>query len=1124
MSLISSSIAGGTFIARAEAGRPLAYVSDSLLTMLGYARQDFEKNCGGRLSGIIHPGDLQRVQEVCADPQNDYYEEEYRIRKADGNLIWVLEKGRLTTDGDGHPIYICVLLDITERRLRHDELVQRTRLDPLTGLHNHDYARQYIQTYLDIHERGHASALLLFDLDNFKRVNDQHGHLEGDAVLVRFADLLRKQFRNRDFLARIGGDEFIAFLQDIPSEQAAKDMADGLARRVRDSLAREYADCGLAISVGMAFSSGQDSYNRLFHTADDAMYRMKNQGKGRDEQEFIQDRAEREFERQLLFRHAFGMVLRIDLDSGQYHIRYGAHAVSARVRSSAPYEELLGDTLFRHVLPEDREMVRGRLGLGRLRAACERGEEQLSCEYRVCRTSGTVLWIESLFYFLRSNGRRLAYNVIFDITESRKQREQSRIAELYAFTLQDTSDEIYELDMERGRYQTIRTSGGGFLPLPPEGPVEELQRAARDGMIHADERKRFDQFHYRARQAKHGKPSRDEFRCLWKDGRYHWVSISVLPIGGSGKTFLVCVMGIDDRKRLENFSSENERLRQHSLEAERYRIIVEQLRGTVLDFDLERGVCHAPDLEKHFACAPFRPEDPLGMLRSLHVHPDDRPLLDAFHQGLRANPESEATLRLKRRDGAFLWCRLAVTVRRDDEGRPARIVGTITDVDDNVRSLRRFRYQAEHDSVTGYSNLSKFKLDATRLLAARAGRRYGLWHCDFRNFKYVNDMYGYDVGNRLLKYWADLLAANLGPDEAFTRASADNFVLLCAYRDNAELEARFQHAVELLGHFEELASKRFRVDLVGGCYLVEEGDTLSVDDMLSRATMAQKSVKHLGGSRYALYSKAMREKVFYEQEVEASMEKALRGGEFHVWLQAQVDIHNGNRLIGAEVLARWQRPGQGLVPPCDFIPLFERNGFIVDLDAFMFEQACAYLASRRSRGLPPLRLSVNISRMSLGQKNFLERYTALRKRYAVSAGMLELECTESLAVQDFPLFREVMARLPGCGFRRAMDDFGTGYSSLNLLKNIDLDVLKLDMEFFRNTEGTSRERAVVESMVSMAHALGMTTVAEGIELPEQVSFLRAIGCDAVQGYVFSRPVPLDDFEEHEARFAAPAKR
>lgn len=147
-------------------------------------------------------------------------------------------------------------------------------------------------------------------------------------------------------------------------------------------------------------------------------------------------------------------------------------------------------------------------------------------------------------------------------------------------------------------------------------------------------------------------------------------------------------------------------------------------------------------------------------------------------------------------------------------------MGAVTDVDGDVRTVRQLRYRAEHDPVTGYSNLAKFKLDATRLLVARAGRKYALWHCDFRNFKYINDMYGYDVGNRLLKYWADLTAASFSSEETFARATADNFVMLCAYRDIAEMETRFWNAAELLGHFEELASKRFRVEVAGGCYLV----------------------------------------------------------------------------------------------------------------------------------------------------------------------------------------------------------------------------------------------------------------------------------------------------------------
>ena len=151
--------------------------------------------------------------------------------------------------------------------------------------------------------------------------------------------------------------------------------------------------------------------------------------------------------------------------------------------------------------------------------------------------------------------------------------------------------------------------------------------------------------------------------------------------------------------------------------------------------------------------------------------------------------------------------------------------------------------------------------------------------------------------------------------------------------------------------------------------------------------------------------------------------------------------------------------------------------------------------------------------MSLSQQGFLDRH-------AVPAGMLELECTENLVVKDFSLFRTVMAMLPAYGFRRAMDDFGTGYSSLNMLKDITLDVLKLDMDFFRNTKGTPRERAIIEGIVQMSHALGMNVVAEGIESLEQVELLRSVGCDAVQGYIFSRPVPVEEFETLETQFAA----
>ncbi len=591
---------------------------------------------------------------------------------------------------------------------------------------------------------------------------------------------------------------------------------------------------------------------------------------------------------------------------------------------------------------------------------------------------------------------------------------------------------------------------------------------------------------------------------------------------GEERVRLACVMAAEGRGGRNGLSCPNEGRPGVCADEERCRIIMEQTRCAVFDFDASKDEHYAPYLGTLFDCRTDMRRVP-DMLRSLVVHSADRELLQAFHAALRTGEKAETTVRLKRRGGPFAWCRIRARVQRDDEGQLLRLVGTIVDVDENVHALQSLRYQAEHDPLTGYSNFVKFKADAVRMLAERGGRACSLWYCDIRNFKFINDIYGYDTGDALLNYWARVIADGARPGETFARISGDNFVMLRWYEGPDDVAARFQRGAELLSRFEGLANRRFRVEMIAGVYLVEKPeDLLGIDDMLDRANIAQKSVKRLSGSKFAIYSDEMRRRVLYEKAIEGCMEEALRAREFIIYLQPQIDIQHGDTLFGAEVLVRWERPGHGMVPPGDFIPLFERNGFIVELDAFVFEEACAYLASRRERGLPLLRLSVNVSRITLAQGDFLDRYTVIRDRYDIPDGLLELECTETVVIRNYDLFREIMATLPARGFRSAMDDFGTGYSSLNMLKEIVLDVLKLDIGFFRQTEGTPRERAVVESIIKMARALGMATVAEGVERREQVDFLRSVGCDAVQGYVFSRPLSLPAFEETEKAFTAPA--
>lgn len=424
-------------------------------------------------------------------------------------------------------------------------------------------------------------------------------------------------------------------------------------------------------------------------------------------------------------------------------------------------------------------------------------------------------------------------------------------------------------------------------------------------------------------------------------------------------------------------------------------------------------------------------------------------------------------------------------------------------------ALERVAYS---DPLTGYGNYPRFLRDADVWVAGRGTEPYAVWYCDIKKFKYINDLLGYQVGDTILRHLADLLHGMAGADALFCRINADNFVGLRPCGDREEMRRFFDVLVERLNEHHAAQTKGIRLDLCMGVYGAEPGDgPLSVHDMLDRANMAQKSIKNRVDSSFVFYSEDMRRRVLDETAMEARMKQALDQGEFRLYLQPKVDIQHGNRIAGAEVLARWLDPDKGLISPGVFIPLFEKNGFIVQLDRYMFEHMCQWLRTWLDVGRPALNIAVNVSRLGLVQEDFLEYYVSVKRRYGIPDGMLELEFTESMILDDDAMFRSLVLELQKNGFLCSLDDFGAGYSSLNILKNLPIDVLKLDILFFRQGVDVRRERIVIANIVAMAHELSIRTIAEGVEEAEQVEFLRAIGCETVQGYVFARPMPLPDF-------------
>lgn len=439
----------------------------------------------------------------------------------------------------------------------------------------------------------------------------------------------------------------------------------------------------------------------------------------------------------------------------------------------------------------------------------------------------------------------------------------------------------------------------------------------------------------------------------------------------------------------------------------------------------------------------------------------------------------------------------------------------IRNMSNNQKALENLAY---YDQLTGLRNYTKLILDTRTMLRHRTGRKYAVWSFDVKKFNNINDIFGVQKGDRVLMRIADIVKEEEDNNTLAGRIAADQFVGLRPYRKKDELTAWFDHICGELADRHVLALNEMRLDVSMGIYCVDEFPrNLTEEEMINRASIAKKEAKEMAGSQAVFFTKQMGDTLHWEAELEAGGSTALQNGEVIIHLQPKVAIQNGYRISGAEVLARWNHPQHGLVSPGEFIPLFERNGFIVELDRYIFEQACSWLADYTDRTDADIRLAVNVSRQGLLREDFLTYYSGVKRKYGIADKVLELEFTESVIFDDDARFADIVCKLRNAGFVCSIDDFGSGYSSLNVLKNLPIDVLKLDARFFKDSDDIVRERIVIANFITMAQKLSIKTVAEGVETAEQVEFLKKAGCDVVQGYIFSKPLPPADFETLAAR-------
>lgn len=428
----------------------------------------------------------------------------------------------------------------------------------------------------------------------------------------------------------------------------------------------------------------------------------------------------------------------------------------------------------------------------------------------------------------------------------------------------------------------------------------------------------------------------------------------------------------------------------------------------------------------------------------------------------------------------------------------------------NITSFRR-RIMTT-DSLTGLSNFTEFEADALSLLKNRGKQSYALIYYDFNKFKYVNESCGYYTGDQVLITFARILLSKLHPGELACRYASDKFLTLFRYEEENELLQRLNALEMTLKAGVKDITQGMDVSVSGGIYCINYKSTDDFITMVDRANIARKSMKGRSSQHFTLYDRALHEKVTREKEIELLMADALKNNEFVVFLQPKVDLHTG-RIAGAEALVRWYRKYGQIIMPSEFIPIFEKNSFIKQLDCYIHEQVFRLLRNCLDEGKPLVPISINVSRIDILDERFLGMFEKTLNKYHLPPELIELELTESIFLNSTDSLIHTINRLRSMGLLFSIDDFGSGYSSLNLLRRLPIDILKLDREFLSSGHSTKREQAVIEGMIHLAKSLDIVVLSEGVETAEQADFLKSAGCDLAQGYLYSKPLPIDAFME-----------
>lgn len=596
-------------------------------------------------------------------------------------------------------------------------------------------------------------------------------------------------------------------------------------------------------------------------------------------------------------------------------------------------------------------------------------------------------------------------------------------------------------------------------------------------------------------------------------GKYRWCYLEMVAI--NDYSFMVMLLDLTSSRneaismKTDYFDKKEKIDFKYGLIEQKYKSVTSYADVMIIEMNInDNGVKIFSNLQNNFLSEQNNNLSYEDYIESDLIFEEDKDIFGSAVGRTIENGTSYAKVRFKSNNDRYFWCDVHFSAVYDAGGSVCCVIATAKPFDEiSGGNASDGKLNEQYDKLTGLYDGVTFCRMVKNAVAEDNEKKYALILFDIEKFKIVNELYGFDFADEVLEF----IAFNMRNIFKETGAvichfMSDFFGIFTEYDSEEDL-------IEMVKQISSKTSlyKNVPVSLSFGIHKIRDR-SLSPRLICDYANMAKKTVKGNRIVNYAFYTEKIKNRILEDKYIENEMEYALKNGQFSMYLQPKYNIST-SEIIGAEALVRWVHPKKGLIMPDKFIPLFEKNGFIVNLDKYIWEQACIEIRKWIDSGQTPVPISVNVSRVNVGNPKLIEILDSLVEKYKIDKKYLELEITETVYYDDQNHLIETLNQLKKADYTLLMDDFGSGFSSLNMLKNTPFDILKIDRNFLNETMVTDKGKKIILHTISLSNDIGINTVAEGVETKEQAEYLLECGCNVAQGYYYSKPVELNVFDE-----------